>query len=74
MSDKAKLLRQIAQLRRQIDPAVLRRAELAQQGRIPYDQENAQEAVKQFLNSQPDGARLRALLKRKVADSPTEEE
>mgnify|MGYP006266036677 CR=1 FL=1 len=73
MSDKARLLRQIAELRRQIDPEILRRAELAQQGRVPYDQANAQEAIKRFLESQPDGNRLRALLKRKAAERPNEE-
>ncbi|MDR3514334.1 MAG: hypothetical protein P4M00_00840 [Azospirillaceae bacterium] len=63
MTDPRKeLLSQIRALRQEIDPAVLKRADLARQGKVPYDQAAAQETVRRFLATRQDGGKFRAQL------------
>ena len=63
------LLRQIAQLRRRIDPSAISRFLTMVDGWEPYDRESAGEAVRQFLAMRTDGGkfqdRLREELKKK---------
>lgn len=65
MSDpKAELLRKMRQLLGSLDPDVVRRLDLAKEGKVPFDRETAREAVRRFLKAHPDGARLAAQLRR----------
>jgi hypothetical protein len=63
------LLRQMAQLRRRIDPRAINRFLAKVDGWEPYDRESAGEAVRQFLSTRTDGGkfqdRLREELKKK---------
>jgi len=56
------LLRQLAQLRRRIDPRALNRFLTKVGGWEPYDRESAGEAVRQFLATRTDGGRFQARL------------
>ncbi len=61
------MLAQIRELRRGFDPELLKWARYAVEGKVPYDRENAQEAVRQFLQhkARDDGGRFR----RKLAEA-----
>lgn len=63
MSDVRKeLLRQIRLVRSQLDPKAVRALELAKEGRVPYDRDNAHEAVRRFLADRQDGGQFRRRL------------
>ncbi len=63
MTDPRKeLLRQMAALRNKLDPQVLKRLDLAKEGKVPYDKEIAQDAVRQFLAGRRDGGRFQQKL------------
>jgi hypothetical protein len=67
VSDPRKeLLSQIARLRGSLDPEVVRRLELAKEGKVPVDRQAAEEVVRRFLADRRDGGRLRALLTEKL--------
>ncbi|MEI7608442.1 MAG: hypothetical protein WCJ64_13785 [Rhodospirillaceae bacterium] len=72
------LLQQMADLRKTIDPKVLDRARLAQEGKEPYDREAARAAVRGFLDAKTsaDGGafkrKLLAALKQFDANPPPE--
>lgn len=63
------LLRQLAELRKRIDPHAINRLLAKVDGWEPYDRESAGEAVRQFLATRTDGGkfqdRLREELKKK---------
>ena len=67
------LLRQLAQLRRRIDPRALNHLLTKVGGWEPYDRESAGEAVRQFLATRTDGGkfqdRLRDELKKETDES-----
>jgi hypothetical protein len=59
MSDpREELLRQMAALRNSLDPKVIERLDLATEGKVPYDRESAQSAVRQFLATKHDGGKF----------------
>jgi hypothetical protein len=63
MSDpRQELLRQMAALRKSLDPKVVERLDLATEGKVPYDRETAQSAVRQFLATRQDGGRFQKRL------------
>jgi cytochrome c biogenesis protein ResB len=63
MSDpRQELLRQMAALRKSLDPKVVERLDLATEGKVPYDRETAQSAVRQFLATRHDGGRFQKKL------------
>jgi cytochrome c biogenesis protein ResB len=63
MSDpRQELLRQMAALRKSLDPKVVERLDLATEGKVPYDRETAQNAVRQFLATRQDGGRFQKKL------------
>jgi hypothetical protein len=63
MSDpRQELLRQMAALRKSLDPKVVERLDLATEGKVPYDRETAQSAVRQFLATRQDGGRFQKKL------------
>lgn len=66
---RRRLLHQLVQLRRRIDPQALDRVRSKLGGWEPYDREQAGEAVRQFLATRTDGGkfqdRLREALKKK---------
>jgi len=66
---RRRLLQQLAQLRRRVDPRALERLLTKVDGWEPYDRESAGEAVRQFLATRTDGGkfqdRLREALKKK---------
>jgi len=67
MADLRKeLLRQMAAIRRTIDPKVLDQARLAVQGKVPYDQDGAKQAVARFLESRDDGGAFRRKLEQEL--------
>jgi len=66
MSDpREELLRQMAALRKSLDPKVIERLDLAAEGKVPYDRETAQSAVRQFLATKHDGGKFQ----RKLVDA-----
>ncbi|WP_158044020.1 hypothetical protein [Skermanella pratensis] len=66
MSDpRQELLRQMAALRSSLDPKVIERLNLASEGKVPYDRDTAQNAVRQFLATRHDGGRFQ----RKLVDA-----
>jgi hypothetical protein len=66
MSDpKVELLRRMRQLLDSLDPDVVRRLDLAKEGKVPFDRETAHDAVRRYLEAHPDGARLAAQLRRR---------
>ncbi|UEM22018.1 hypothetical protein JL100_004440 [Skermanella mucosa] len=66
MSDpRQELLRQMAALRSSLDPKVIERLDLASEGKVPYDRDTAQSAVRQFLATRRDGGRFQ----RKLVDA-----
>ena len=70
MTDPRKdLLSQIARLRGSLDPEVVRRLDLAKEGKVPVDRRAAEEVVRRFLADRRDGGRLRALLMEKLRRS-----
>src|SRR4051795_5747314 len=63
MSDpREELLRQMAALRKSLDPKVIERLDLATEGKVPYDRETAQSAVRQFLATRHDGGKFQKKL------------
>ncbi len=56
------LLRRIRAIRSGLDPDVVRRLDLAKEGKVPYDRDTAQEAVRQFLAVKQDGGKFKAKL------------
>jgi hypothetical protein len=63
MSDpRQELLRQMAALRKSLDPKVVERLDLATEGKVPYDRETAQSAVRQFLATRHDGGKFQKKL------------
>jgi hypothetical protein len=63
MSDpRQELLRQMAALRKSLDPKVIERLDLATEGKVPYDRETAQSAVRQFLATKHDGGKFQRKL------------
>jgi len=63
MSDpREELLRQMAALRKSLDPKVIERLDLAAEGKVPYDRETAQSAVRQFLATKHDGGKFQRKL------------
>ena len=63
MSDpRQELLRQMAALRKSLDPKVVERLDLATEGKVPYDRETAQTAVRQFLATRTDGGKFQKKL------------
>ena len=51
---RKELLRQMQALRSRLDPKVVERVKYAMFGKVPYDRDNAQEAVHRFLASRDD--------------------
>lgn len=71
MSDaKAELLRRMRELLGSLDPDVVRRLDLAKEGKVPFDRETAHEAVRRFLDSHPERDRLAAQLRRRPGRGP----
>ena len=63
MSDpREELLRQMAALRNSLDPKVIERLDLAAEGKVPYDRETAQSAVRLFLATKHDGGKFQRRL------------
>ena len=63
MSDpRQELLRQMAALRKNLDPKVVERLDLATEGKVTYDRETAQSAVRQFLATRHDGGKFQKKL------------
>lgn len=63
MSDVRKeLLRQMQAIRERMDPKLLERAKLSVFGKVPYDRDNAKEAVGRFLDAKDDGGAFRRKL------------
>ena len=63
MSDpRQELLRQMAALRKSLDPKVVERLDLATEGKVPYDREAAQSTVRQFLATRQDGGKFQKKL------------
>jgi hypothetical protein len=63
MSDpRQELLRHMAALRKSLDPKVVERLDLATEGKVPYDRETAQSAVRQFLATRHDGGKFQKKL------------
>src|SRR3954447_21193342 len=63
MSDpRQELLRHMAALRRNLDPKVVERLDLAAEGKVPYDRETAQIAVRQFLATRTDDGKFQKKL------------
>src|SRR4051794_1979342 len=63
MSDpRQELLRQMAALRKNLDPKVVERLDLATEGKVPYDRETSQIAVRQFLATRTDGGKFQKKL------------
>lgn len=62
----AELVGRMRDLKQKIDPTVLERLRLAQQGQVPYDRDSATEAVRQFLDNRSDGGRFREELASKM--------
>jgi hypothetical protein len=62
---REELLRQMAALRNSLDPKVIERLDLAAEGKVPYDRETAQSAVRQFLATKHDGGKFQ----RKLVDA-----
>jgi hypothetical protein len=59
---RKELLRQMTRLRKSLDPKVLERLDLAKEGKVPYDRDTAQDAVRQFLAGRHDGGRFKQKL------------
>src|SRR5687767_2513807 len=63
MSDVRKeLLRQMQAIRDRMDPKLLERAKLSVFGKVPFDRDNAKEAVGRFLDARDDGGAFRRKL------------
>lgn len=63
MSDVRKeLLRQMQAIRDRMDPKLLERAKLSVFGKVPYDRDNARQAVGRFLDAKDDGGAFRRKL------------
>ena len=63
MNDRRRqLLRQMEAIRQRLDPKVLDRARWAAFGKVPYDRDEARQAVSLFLDSRDDGGVFRAKL------------
>lgn len=63
MSDiRKELLRQMRELRGRLDPRVLERARLAVFGKVPFDRDNARDAVNRFLSTRDDDGVFRRRL------------
>ncbi len=56
------LLRRIRAIRSGLDRDVVRRLDLAKEGKVPYDRDTAREAVRQFLAVKQDGGKFKAKL------------
>lgn len=59
---REELLRRMRELRASLDPKVVERLDLAKEGKVPYDRETAEDAVRRFLADRQDGGRFRARL------------
>ncbi|MCW2247313.1 hypothetical protein M2352_002904 [Azospirillum fermentarium] len=59
---RRQLLRQMEAIRQRLDPKVLDRARWAAFGKVPYDRDEARQAVSLFLDSRDDGGVFRAKL------------
>ncbi|MFD1626668.1 hypothetical protein [Azospirillum griseum] len=59
---REKLLQQIRDIREKMDPKLVERAKLAVFGKVPYDRDNAQQAVGHFLDARNDGGAFRRKL------------
>lgn len=59
---RRQLLRQMEAIRQRLDPKVLDRARWAAFGKVPYDRDEARQAVSLFLDSRDDGGAFRAKL------------
>jgi hypothetical protein len=66
------LLRQLAQLRRRIDPSALNHLLTKVGGWEPYDRESAGEAVRQFLATRTDGGKFQDRLRQELKKKPDE--
>jgi len=69
---RKELVARIALMRQSVDPALLERARLAAEGKVPYDRATAEQAVRHFLANRKDATafkqKLVAALKRFDAD------
>ncbi len=73
MSDLRKdLLGQMARLRASLDPKVVRQVDLAREGKVPYDRENAGSAVRQFLDGRADNGKFALELAEKLKHGEAE--
>lgn len=63
---RRRLLQQLVQLRRRIDPRALHRLLTKVGGWEPYDRESAGEAVRQFLATRTDGGRFQDRLREEL--------
>lgn len=63
---RQKLLRQMEAIRQRLDPKVLDRARWAAFGKVPYDRDEAREAVSRFLESRDDGGAFRRKLEEQL--------
>jgi hypothetical protein len=75
MADKSddarrELLRQLAALRKRIDPGALDRLLTKMGGWEPYDREAAGEAVRQFLATRTDGGKFQTRLREELKKKP----
>lgn len=59
---RRQLLRQMEAIRQRLDPKVLDRARWAAFGKVPYDRDEARQAVSLFLEQRNDGGAFRAKL------------
>lgn len=59
---RKELIRQMAALRRRLDPKVVEQAKLAVFGQVPFDRDNAKAAVGEFLENRRDGGAFRRKL------------
>lgn len=66
------LLRQLAELRRRIDPSALDHLLSKVAGWEPYDREAAGEAVRQFLATRTDGGKFQDRLRQELKKKPDE--
>ncbi len=66
MNAKEQLRRQIRAGQTKLDPEIRRRAELIDQGHVPYDKAAARSAVAKFLEGRPENDRLRREITRLV--------
>lgn len=59
---RKELLRQMRELRARLDPKVVERVNFAVLGKVPFDRDNARDAVNRFLETRDDDGAFRGKL------------